>query len=286
MDDAEIVVRSATQADRQRLANLIHFEVHVHRHLDWKSALDWIDSPPFLVAERGKEILAALACPPDPPNVAWLRLFAVADRLALDKAWQLLWTEAQNRMTRMEITLAYALALQEWFVILMKRQLHAHVQDVIVLAWEADHYKSQLTEKQINVRPMLVEDLERVSEVDRLAFGQEWRNSPEALRMAFGEASNASVAVLYDEVIGYQISTLSSMGGHLARLAVHPSNQGQGVGTALVHVLLESFRDRGVNRVTVNTQTDNQASLAIYRKSGFQPTGEIYPVFRLLPDTH
>lgn len=285
MDIADIKVRSATQTDQQQLANLIHFEVHVHRHLDWKSALDWIDSPPFLVAERGKEILAALACPPDPPNVAWLRLFAVKDGLKPDQAWQLLWTEAQDRMTRMAIPLAYALALQEWFVRLMKRQSCAHVQDVIVLAWDAQYNKPQPTVKQITVRPMLVEDLGQVSEVDRLAFGQEWRNSPEALRMALGEASIATVAELNDKVVGYQISTFSAMGGHLARLAVHPANQGQGVGTALVHVLLESYRGRGVNRVTVNTQTDNQASLAIYRKSGFQPTGEIYPVFRLHPST-
>jgi len=281
MDSADIRVRNATQSDRQRLANLIHFEAHVHRHLDWKSALDGIDNPPFLIAERGNELLAALACPPDPPGVAWLRLFAASADISPDQAWQLLWAGAQSQMAAMNLRLAYALALQDWFVDLLVRQSSVHVQDVIVLAWDTQTNWQWPAGSRVKVRPMSADDLPQVCEVDSLAFEREWRNSPEALRVALGEASVATVAELDNQVIGYQISTGNPMGGHLARLAVRPANQGQGVGTALVCSLLKAFVARGVYRVTVNTQTNNQASLAIYRKSGFQPTGEVYPVFRL-----
>jgi ribosomal protein S18 acetylase RimI-like enzyme len=34
-------------------------------------------------------------------------------------------------------------------------------------------------------------------------------------------------------------------------------------------------------RLTVNTQSDNAASLALYRKTGFHETGERYPVYQL-----
>jgi ribosomal protein S18 acetylase RimI-like enzyme len=70
------------------------------------------------------------------------------------------------------------------------------------------------------------------------------------------------------------------MGGHLARLAVLPDFQGMGIGSALVQDLLWYFRRRGAQRVTVNTQKDNLASLAVYRKAGFFLTGEEYPVFQ------
>jgi ribosomal protein S18 acetylase RimI-like enzyme len=33
--------------------------------------------------------------------------------------------------------------------------------------------------------------------------------------------------------------------------------------------------------LTVNTQSDNSASLALYRKIGFRETGERYPVYQL-----
>lgn len=281
MRNADIHVRDAKNSDRQRLANLIHFGSHVHRHLDWKAALDWLGSPPFVVAERGDQILAAFACPPEPPTIPWLRLFGAVDGFLLDEAWLLLWNEAQRQLVRMGLHEAYVLAIQDWFVELMKRQPFVNTQDVIVLAWEG--LKCQLKAKQsgVSIRAMQASDLPRVSEVDNLAFEPEWRNSLAALQTAYGEASIATVAETEYELVGYQISTASPMGGHLARLAVCPASQGKGVGSALVSGLMEAFLKRGIVRATVNTQTDNQASLAIYRKCGFKPTGEIYPVFRL-----
>ena len=281
MVSTDIQVRNVSQIDRQRLANLINFEEYVHRHLDWKPPLDWIGNSPYVVAERGDELVAALACPPELPEVAWLRLFAVKARILPDEAWQLLWAEAQRQLAGMGVRHAFALALQDWFVKLLVRQAFVHVQDVAVLVWESQSFGQKVPNRQVGVRQLYAEDLPKVSEVDNLAFGVEWSNSQDALGMAFRQSSIATVAEIENEVVGYQISTANPMGGHLARLAVCPASQGKGVGSTLVYTLLDAFVERGVNRVTVNTQTDNQASLAIYRKCGFELTGDIYPVFRL-----
>jgi len=82
------------------------------------------------------------------------------------------------------------------------------------------------------------------------------------------------------QLLGYQISTATTMGGHLARLAVHPAAQGGGIGYALVHDMLSQFTRRGARQVTVNTQQDNLVSLALYQKAGFKRTGEEYPVYQ------
>jgi ribosomal protein S18 acetylase RimI-like enzyme len=84
-------------------------------------------------------------------------------------------------------------------------------------------------------------------------------------------------------IIGYQISTTSAMGGHLARLAVLPAYQGRRIGYALLNDLLRQFVYRGIFRVTVNTQSDNLASLKLYEKAGFERTGERYPVYTRSP---
>ena len=44
----QLPVRTARPDDRQALANLIHFEVYVHRHLDWRHPLDWLGCQPYL----------------------------------------------------------------------------------------------------------------------------------------------------------------------------------------------------------------------------------------------
>lgn len=283
MDGTGMQVREARKDDYHRLANLTHFEEHVHRHLDWKPALEWIGSVPFLLAERNNELLAALACPPDPQDVAWLRLFAVTAGFSPLMFWRKLWSQAEQQLAGLGIREAYALALQDWFTQLLTTESFEHVQDVVVLALAAYPDHSPHSSDQVRVRSMTIEDLPEVCKVDNRAFGMEWRNSLDALGLAFQQSSVATVAELNGELVGYQISTGGPMGGHLARLAVLPERQGHGIGAKLVYDLLERFQNYGIPRVTVNTQADNLASLSIYHKCGFQYTGEVYPVFRLIP---
>ena len=64
-----------------------------------------------------------------------------------------------------------------------------------------------------------------------------------------------------------------------ARLAVEPRLQNQHIGSALIRDLFLYSLENDIHEVTVNTQSDNQASLALYTKLGFSITGEKYPVF-------
>jgi ribosomal protein S18 acetylase RimI-like enzyme len=121
-----------------------------------------------------------------------------------------------------------------------------------------------------------------VHTLDLAAFGLLWRISLDTLTNAYQQACEAAVVEVDGEMVGYQISTAGPMGGHLARLAVLPSYQGKGIGSALVHDVLEKFERRGTVRVTVNTQRDNHSSLRMYEKAGFRPTSEIYPVYQYI----
>jgi ribosomal protein S18 acetylase RimI-like enzyme len=80
-------------------------------------------------------------------------------------------------------------------------------------------------------------------------------------------------------IVGYQICTAANNGGHLARLAVLPEWQHQGIGSILVMDVQQQFFEQGYDQVTVNTQADNQTSLLLYEKLGFQRTGEAYPLY-------
>jgi ribosomal protein S18 acetylase RimI-like enzyme len=135
---------------------------------------------------------------------------------------------------------------------------------------------------------MNYEDLPAVHRLDAASFGRLWRNSLESLQLAFNQSACATVAEDETGLLGYQISTASPMGGHLARLAVSTQVQGRGIGYALVADLLDQFERRGAFRVTVNTQEDNLSSLSLYRRAGFRRTGETYPVYqyKLEGDTH
>src|SRR4030065_225651 len=98
MAEVEFKIRTAQSYDRSRLANLIHFGSHIHQHLDWKSPLDWITKQPYLIMERDGGLFAALACPPELPDITWIRLFAVSSNFSVDRAWKSLWNATTEEL--------------------------------------------------------------------------------------------------------------------------------------------------------------------------------------------
>ncbi|HRJ76027.1 MAG TPA: GNAT family N-acetyltransferase, partial [Anaerolineales bacterium] len=118
-----------------------------------------------------------------------------------------------------------------------------------------------------------------VADVDFKAFGSFWHNSFDSIRFAYAQSVSATVAENEsNQIIGYQLSTGNRFGAHLARLAVSPEAQGRGVASALVSHLIQNLNSNQNSNLSVNTQEDNLASLALYKKLGFSKTGEYFPV--------
>jgi ribosomal protein S18 acetylase RimI-like enzyme len=278
MSNNGLRVRPAQERDRRTLTDLIYLEDCVHRHLDWHPPLTWLGRQPCLVAESKRKLLATLICPPDPPEITWIRLFAVSSLLSVQMAWQALWPPAKGQLCGQ----VAAITSQPWFRDLLEQEHFIHTHDVVSLLWVCECNPPQPRNQSVFIRAMEREDLPTIVELDAAAFGPMWRNSPDALEIAWQQAVIATLAEVSGKIAGYQISTPHPIGGHLARLAVHPVAQRNGIGYALLWDLLDTFRQRGAQRVTVNTQKDNLASLRLYAKAGFRRTGEDYPVYQLL----
>jgi ribosomal-protein-alanine N-acetyltransferase len=277
------LIRTATPDDYSRLARLVHLDtVYVHRHLDWRAPLDWIGEAPFLLLEEDGEIVAALACPVNPPGVAWIRLFAVASSYPLESAWDELWPEAYTYLSQAQAPVSVAaLPLRPWLHLLLERSLFNETCQVVMLSWSRQPIPAVQHDAGLCIRPMNLDDLSAVQTVDRCAFSPLWQNTQSCLELAYRQAAIATVAEQDGQMVGYQISTSTPMGGHLARLAVVPEKQDHGIGKAMLIDLLSQFARRGIFKVTVNTQIDNMSSLNLYRKFGFKLTGEEYPVYQL-----
>lgn len=275
------IVRPATPSDYDRLTRLVNSDLRVHRHLDWKTPLDWLGRQPFLVAENHNLIESVLACPPDPPGVAWIRLFAAVGHLSAEDYFKRLIEPAAAILSTNQPVVIGAIALYDWFERILEHSGFHLRQHIVVLEWHQNSLFKSEPLQDIEIRQMLPDDLPAVSIVDNAAFEPLWHNSLEALTLAYNQAAWSTVAVQDGEIIGYQISTAIPLSGHLARLAVIPGLQRGGVGSALVIDVMKHFRREGAWRVTVNTQDTNTISLALYEKLGFRRTGEVFPVFVL-----
>ena len=272
------LVRTADLNDHQQLSNLIFFENRLHRHLDWRSPLEWLGAPFYWALEQGRQISAALACPPEVEGIAWLRLFVYSGHWSPDHAWSLLWAAAQEAIGQAGGATVAAIAMQSWFQKVLAASGFENRQRIIMLEWHQTGQAS-FEANGVRIRRMNPVDLVQVMETDHASFQPLWHNSLETLQRALSQALYATVAETPDGIVGYQLTTGHGQRAHLARLAVHPSMQGRGVGGALLKDLFGSLSGAGTQRLSVNTQNDNEASLSLYTKMGFVRTGEDYPVY-------
>lgn len=279
MIEVSLQVRPAVPQDQHQIANLMFFESHVHRHLDWRAPLDWLGSPYYWVVEESGKILAVLACPQDPAGVAWVRLFAHARQLSLDDAWSVLWKAAQRDIAQQGDATVALIAMHQWLSDLLIRNDFIHTQDIIMQEWKGTDIPEMSLPAGVTVRSMRPNDLSEVAELDAAAFMPLWQNPVDALERALPQATSATVVEDAQGLVGYQLSTANPFGAHLARLAVRPDAQRRGLGSLIVTDLIRRLNDKGVARLTVNTQSDNHASLALYEKMGFVVTGEKFPVY-------
>ncbi len=274
------VLRPARKEDNQRLQQLSSSPNHLHRHLDWRDALEWLGRSPFWIMEEDEKIKAALACPPEPSWVAWVRFFAVAMHTSPDRAWGKLFERCLEELHRFEpVPTIASLALRDWYEDLLCRNGFEHHQDIVVFVYNEQPPKPVHLLPGYRLREMHVNDLPAVTAIDHLAFEPIWRLSFEDLQFAAKISSYCTVVEQEGQIVGYQMSSSSGVYAHLARLAVHPALQHRRIGFAMVQNLLDHFINQtNCWGVTLNTQHDNMASIGLYHKIGFRETGERFPV--------
>jgi ribosomal protein S18 acetylase RimI-like enzyme len=269
----------ATIEHKLEISRFLNQENPTHRHLDWFSPLDWLGQQPYLLEKYQDHIQAVMLSAPEVKGATWLRLFSAENTLSIQDTWDRLLAKTILMLKDLNITQFAALSFSNWFKdLLLKANFFQH-NTIVVLEWNRDQIDKEITAPHINIRPMRPKDLPEIEHIDHLAFSSLWQNSLSGLTKAYKQPGICTVATDHDRIIGYQISTVVTIQGHLARLAVHPEHQRQGVASALVLDLLERLVGLGAWCITVNTQSDNNPSLALYEKFGFKTTPETIPVY-------
>ncbi len=109
--------------------------------------------------------------------------------------------------------------------------------------------------------------------VDLAAFGPTWGTDDvgvtDICNATARHRARGAFAGQSKVLAGYAVSGRDARTGFLQRLAVHPSEHGHHLGLALTVDSLRWMARWRVQRVLVNTHTDNVAALALYERTGF-----------------
>jgi ribosomal-protein-alanine N-acetyltransferase len=118
------------------------------------------------------------------------------------------------------------------------------------------------------------QDLTGVLEVEAASFSNPWTRE-----MYDWELQNLAVCHIYvvrtDEwhVAGFCAFWLVVDEIHINNVAIRPSLRGQGMGTALLHHVLQEGRRLGARRATLEVRASNRDAQRLYERMGFSAAG-------------
>lgn len=175
----------------------------------------------------------------------------------------------------------HAFANEAWLGPALAAVGFTHVETVIY--FRLDHLNQYVEavapRSPAHLRSATRGDLLTLAQLDANAFDPFWHMGESELA-ELHLRGRLTIAEVDGCAVGYS-SLLNSTReeAHLARLAVLPARQGQGVGHVLLEDAIQWCRAHGVRALGLNTQLSNVRSQALYRAAGFRESGLALPVY-------
>lgn len=267
---------------RDDILSLMFYSRYTHTHLDWYKAGHWLEleGNTILLAIHQDAIIGMIGVSEPLNDAAWMRMAIVARGYDPAMVLGFLWEQLRLDLARKGASKAAVLLINPWLAQYLPAIGFNYLEDVITL-----HRSLQdlpiMPENGVTLRNGYLEDLDEIVVLDHVAFAPPWQMSASDIRLSQRQTASCTLAIVDDEVIGYEMATKHHTAGHLARLAVHPDSQGQRVGQILLNNLLARFTKRGVKGMTVNTQESNIRSQRLYERYGFIRNGFDLPVWEM-----
>lgn len=171
---------------------------------------------------------------------------------------------------------------------LVERDLRANHFEVDTYEGGAEDRPTRLDGEHVVLRPLRVEDVERVAEIQSESEVVRWWGPPneaELRRQAEGCDQAKALAIEREgELIGliqYQEENEPDFRHAGIDLFLASHAQGHGLGTDAVRTVARYLiEERGHHRLTIDPAADNVAAIRAYEKVGFRPVGRMREYWR------
>ena len=277
----KVLTRQLHKRDQAALTWFLRSARYAHVHVDWFSLSDWLDQPAAVGLEVKGKLEAFLVAGADPLPAAWVRGVALKGDHDVQPALERLLGLVMPALRAAHVTQLAWMSARRWPDPLVDALGFETLTHVVTMTRPIGPTPPVRLNPAITIRPVAPADMDTLAQIEIDAFAPIWRYSAHALALAHSQSYSFDVALLDGVVVGYQCSTASYYGAHLARMTVAPNAQQGGVGTALMAHAFAGYRRGHLQQLSLNTQTDNVSSHYLYSKFGYRETSERLPVWAL-----
>ncbi len=124
-----------------------------------------------------------------------------------------------------------------------------------------------LSDRGERLRPMTVDDLERVMAIEPLAYEFPWSEGifRDCLRVGY-------CCWCYEEngeLLGYGVMSVAAGESHILNLTVHPESQRRGIGRKLLNNFIQLARRHRADTLMLEVRPSNKSAIKLYDSMGF-----------------
>ena len=128
----------------------------------------------------------------------------------------------------------------------------------------------------IELRHLVLDDLEKIDEIERRAYPTPWSRSmfagelakPTSICLGAFEADAEDGAL-----VGYLVVSRYVDAWHVMNIAVDPDHRGRGIAKMLLERLFELTIDDARRGYTLEVRVSNETAIALYERLGFEARG-------------
>ncbi|HCU79722.1 MAG: hypothetical protein CL789_02575 [Chloroflexi bacterium] len=278
MSQSRITIGLAQSSKHPKILQFLSSNTCLHQNLEWLSVEDLLYHHQCHIGIDGDDIVCVLSIPKEDREFAWVRLAAAHNFADSISVMQLLWNRVAHILRKQDICCVCALSTNHWSETLLNAWDYTATGKIV--AFRREHKSiPNVTQSLVNFREATIEDLREITSLDNAVFNKMWQCSNQMLTMAFNKAQHFIVALVNNTCIGYLLATINANVLFIARLAVLPEYQRQGIGRALIVNLLDHYKDDKYTATEVVTQNDNYASISLYQSLDFQLVGQVASVW-------
>ncbi|MBV1915689.1 MAG: ribosomal protein S18-alanine N-acetyltransferase [Pseudomonadales bacterium] len=125
---------------------------------------------------------------------------------------------------------------------------------------------------QFIIRQMGPDDIDKVSEIERVASEHPWSKS--SFQNCFDGGYHCFVGCIDEQIVAFGVLSCAVREGHIQNIAVCPDYQGAGFGRELLSMLLEEAEELGAKTIFLEVSVENSVAFGLYLSYGFREIGQ------------